>query len=170
MIVELGVDRIPRSFSRSLSIFFCCWSWGAWISNFTKALEILGVMCGLLFRLTAIFLLPWNMTVISVLQFQQQPVKLPLAFNFLFLIKKRRTPQWHRFHCWVLIFLTDPAILPHGDLTDSLLICPLPLSLSLLQTMLTAISMSAVATNGVVPGGWADANTTSSSLFESSWF
>lgn len=42
-----------------------------------------------------------------------------------------------------------------------LLSSPPPLSM---QTMLTAISMSAIATNGVVPGGWADAGTTQSSL------
>ena len=66
---------------------------------------------------------------------------------------------------------STPALLPDGDLSDSWFAptLSLSLSLSLPQTMLTAISMSAIATNGVVPGGWADADSTCTSLFESAY-
>ena len=76
--------------------------------------------------------------------------------------------KWFRCEkLYITVFSTvfSAEVVEYDIIFCFLLLCHFP-SLSV-QTMLTAISMSAIATNGVVPGGWADAGTTQSSLFES---
>lgn len=53
MIVELGFDRI--SLHPSISFYsLLLLELRRWISNFAQVLELLGVLCGLLLRLTAL--------------------------------------------------------------------------------------------------------------------
>lgn len=79
---------------------------------------------------------------------QQQQVKPGLTFIFI-------SHKGAGSDVDVLMVLGGLALQPSSLVVIKLtvLVRPLPLPLSLLQTMLTAISMSAIATNGVVPGG-----------------